>query len=198
MKITNTAVYDLEKAVISAGYSFMTDYEKFLDNRLIEEAWPLAISLGNDPCGSGHDSFLKLIAVHADFTAPAYWWPQFQRYHFADIGSSQSKMHCLTKFDLSQMSTRYTWPMTIEHSKIAVELYNEGKISMDELLSNVHQGLELTARVSTNYLQIKSMCFQRKDHALEMWHKVFLEWAKSLPDFSDMCLKNLLNKGVRK
>ena len=54
-----------------------------------------ATRLADTPIGTGHDNILVGITVHMTITASVKWWQQFQRYHFADIVSSQSTMHKL-------------------------------------------------------------------------------------------------------
>ena len=53
--------------------------------------------------------------------------------------------------------------------------------TLDELLANVPMGLELTAGISTNYLCLKNMFHQRKNHKLKFWTETFVPWVKSLP-----------------
>lgn len=42
--------------------------------------------------------------------------------------------------------------------------------------------------MTTNYRQLKTIYFQRKDHKLDEWHK-FCDWCESLPLFKELCLK---------
>ena len=49
-----------------------------------------------------------------------------------------------------------------------------------KLLLSCPVGLNLTARVSTNYLQLKTIYRQRKNHRLPHWH-VFCDMVKELP-----------------
>ena len=41
-------------------------------------------------------------------------------------------------------------------------------------------GLELTARMTTNYRQLKTIYAQRKNHRLPEWRR-FCEWIEDLP-----------------
>lgn len=63
------------------------------------------------------------------------------------------------------------------------------KVNLDDLfmmiISNCPQGLEKTMRISTNYLQLKTICKQRANHKLKDW-RVFVEWCKTLPHFSEL------------
>ena len=46
---------------------------------------PIHKKLAHAPIGSGHDSALKAITVTMELTAPAFFWAQWQRYHFQDV-----------------------------------------------------------------------------------------------------------------
>ena len=50
-----------------------------------------------------------------------------------------------------------------------------------KVLSNCPHGLELVMRVSTNYKQLQTMYFQRKDHRLKEDWGTFCEFVKKLP-----------------
>ncbi len=179
MEIENTEVYGLYESVCAAGYPKGNDTFK-LD---------LAMRLGNAKQGSGHDCFLKGIIVQADVIAPQYWWLQFGRYHFHDIVSSESKMHTLTKMDIAEQCNEYVWPETIVLLNRAIHEYkqNPDKQKFQELVSNVPMGLELKARITTNYLQLKSIHNQRKNHKLEEW-RVFCQWMEGLAWFGELVL----------
>jgi hypothetical protein len=48
------------------------------------------------------------------------------------------------------------------------------------LLYNLPSGLEITARMTTNYRQLKTIYQQRKDHRLPEWRE-FCKWVETLP-----------------
>ena len=54
-----------------------------------------------------------------------------------------------------------------------------------EIVATLPSGFCLTATMTTNYQQLKTMYFQRKNHKLEEWH-VFCDWALGLPLFEDL------------
>ena len=57
-----------------------------------------------------------------------------------------------------------------------------------DILMNVPAGLKLTARISTNYRQLKTIYYQRKNHRLPEWRK-FCNWMETeLPHFKELCL----------
>jgi hypothetical protein len=136
--------------------------------------------LANTPVGSGHDVATQGIIVQFDLCAPAYFWPQLQRYSFVNFVSSQSKMHMLTKMNLKEQCNDKTWVRTIETAELAVQMFNKGEIEIDEMLSNVPQGLQLTARLSTNYRQLKTQYQQRRTHRLPEWQQ-YCDWIQTLP-----------------
>lgn len=46
----------------------------------------------------------------------------------------------------------------------------------------------MTARMTTNYLQLLSIYHQRNTHRSDEW-KEFCSWVKTLPMFKELCLK---------
>lgn len=187
MKINNVDVSGIAQAVKASGYPM--DLE--IDNTLIKKDWERADKLADNPPGTGHNSFLKGIIVQADITAPQYWWLQFQRYHFADIVSSQSKMHRILEMDITKQVNEYVDPIIIEILEGYINDYNslkekdkQNKKSLNKMfqliISNCPMGLELTARITTNYLQLKTIYQQRRNHRLEEWH-IFCDWIEELP-----------------
>jgi hypothetical protein len=194
MRIFNTQVYGLEESIIRSGYPMAVKISEEIGDEVFElmdfdDDWTLdnnkqavkrASKLGNTPAGSGHDCFLKGIIVQADFEAPGYWWPQAQRYHWFDFVSSQSKMHKITEMDLEKQCPG-VHPVILDICKKNINLYKDGLITLEQLLGDMPQGLELTAGITTSYLQIKTMHSQRKTHKLVMWNQVFKEWVEGLP-----------------
>jgi len=54
-------------------------------------------------------------------------------------------------------------------------------------MSNLPMGLELTMRVTSNYLQLKSIYHQRKGHRMSFW-KDYCDWVENLPFFRELVL----------
>jgi len=162
----------------------------------------LATKLSNVKGGSGHDCFLKGIVVWFDVAGSHVFWPQFERYHFADIVSSQSKMHCLVKGKIDDKCTDEVDKDTINKINHYIEVYNNWNDSGIEILSvngkngkiiietqkdlfkyianNLPLGYQLTATVVTNFLQLKTIYMQRKGHKMDYWHD-FVDWIGTLP-----------------
>jgi len=187
MRVTNTSVYGLADSICAAGYPVgKSDYSESRAKRL-----------GSVPAGSGHDCFLKGVVVQADITAPQYWWLQWQRYHFHDIISSESKMYGILKMNIDVQCNEYVDAPVKEHLKSLLAAWNNIDIYLDEkdkkdlfqrIIANTPMGLMLKARITTNYLQLKTIWLQRKNHKLQEW-QVFCDWIEGLPRFKKIVLQ---------
>lgn len=197
MKIENTEVYGLDRAIKTAKYPKAVDIEK-LNNELT----PGIKACLTCPTGQGHDNALKGIIVQFDLTISQNAWQQFQRYHFADIVSSMSKMFRITRFDLKSYCNSYVDGRIITIIQEYIDEYNrlealegqtpERKKLMDELylkiLYNIPCGFELTAGITTNYQQLKTMYQQRRHHRLPDWQMI-CDWIETLPRFMELTQK---------
>jgi hypothetical protein len=174
MKIDNIRVYDLEESIIASGLPMMAEYNanEFCYNVIMSKKddphFKRACKLAAYPAGSGHNNFLSGILVAMNVTATVKWWEQFQRYHFKQIVSSMSTMH-----RLRQMMQDGTIQFNKNTEQTVVDafmsmLHNES-VTDEQLAYSCPMGLELTARVTTNYLQLKTIYNQRKNHKLEEW-----------------------------
>jgi hypothetical protein len=188
MEIRSTRVYGLEESIRSSHYPKTLEPFLSYDDELKQEEWGRARKLGKAPSGSGHDCYLKGINVQADWRAPIYMWLQIQRYHFFDIVSSQSKMHMILHMDLDKQCNKYVVPeaKAVVRKLIEEHQKNPSQENFQKLISNVPEGLYLTARITTNYLQLKTMLLQRRKHKLEEWREYFVGWCKSLPTFLEL------------
>lgn len=177
MKISNVKIYGMEESIKASKYPMSTD-TKSLDGYITKRV----DGLGKCGPGTGHSNFLLGIVVQFDMTCSNKIWVEAERYHFLDIISSQSTMHRISKMDLTEQCNEYVDKRIIEICEEKKSKYLETKNPEDylDLLYNVPSGLELTARMTTNYLQLKTIYAQRKDHRLKEW-KVFCEWCKTLP-----------------
>lgn len=189
MKIMNVNVWGYEESIGASGYPMIPiGGEPIFD-------LDRAIRLGNVQVGSGHDCFLKGIIVQFDMTLSQAMLAQIERYHFIDIVSSQSKMHKITTVTSDSFNT-YVDESIVQKFIELVEKYNvfnkdfskgykENYLKM--LIYSCPCGLEMSARFTTNYLQLKTIYHQRKNHRLDEW-KEFCEWVESLPKFKKLCL----------
>lgn len=204
--ITNYNVYDLEQTLVASGYAMIEDYtedkvvdeqntiilsqntEEFNANKHVKRA----LKLSKAPLNSGHVSFAKGIVVNMDITFTNKAWIEFQRYHFADIITGMSTMHRISKFDLDEAFNEYVDPQIIERLKELQETYLESKSKEDylKLLYSTPAGLEMTGRVTTNYLQLMNMWQQRHNHRLPEWRQFSDELLEKLPLFKEFLIAN--------
>lgn len=198
-EINNVNVYGLENSIRAAKYPKSVNL-KSLDTTLTKGIKACA----NCNTGEGHDNFLKGIVVQFDLTFSNKAWVELQRYHFIDFVSSQSTMHKITKFDIKQQCNRYVDPRIIDIVQTKINEYNrlmeydvshgksvERKKQLEELyleiLYNVPSGFQITAGMTTNYQQLKTIYQQRRHHRLPDW-QIFCDWCESLPLFKELCI----------
>jgi len=153
------------------------DFEKALKH------YKRICKLASSPDGSGHRNFLSGVIVSFNVTGTNAWWMQFERYHFAQIVSSMSKMHRLKKMVETEDFAFHdkVFENGIELLKsLALYVDKDDVVDEEQLVYNCPMGLELTARVTTNYLQLRTIYTQRKNHRLKEWRD-FCAWIAELP-----------------
>lgn len=181
--ISNARIYGLEESMVASGYPMAT--KPLLDcvtTEDVEKAKARAAKLGVAPIGSGHDQFLTSIIVQFDLTFPLKAWVELQRYHFVDFCSSMSTMHRITQMDIKECCNQYVDENILDILSKKIDNYNENpsKENFYQVIYNIPSGFEYTARLTTNYRQLKTIYSQRKNHRLPDWH-VFCKWIRSLP-----------------
>lgn len=190
LTIKNTKVFGLEDAIKSSGFA-MTTGEPDRKEPLNQKDYDRAFNLGANPSGSGHPNFLKGIIVQMDVLYPAYWTPEAQRYHWFDIVTSQSKMHRLSsaiRLSGEDCFNKYVHPAMITLIQKLAEEFKSNPTYENRmyLLSNLPHGYEMWEAISTNYLQLKTMFNQRKNHRLKEDWGAFCDWCLTLPLFTEL------------
>lgn len=175
--VDNCQVFGLDDSVMASKYPFSVDTDSCTPD-ITPRVWKLA----GCPTGTGHDQFLTGIIVQFDLTFSMKAWVEAQRYHFLDFVSSQSTMHRITGFDIGKQCNEY---VNSEIIGICKELVEEAKRCPTpenylKVLYNIPAGFRLTARMTTNYRQLKTIYQQRKDHRLPEWRE-FCHWIELLP-----------------
>ena len=199
--ISDVKIYGIGESIKASKYPMAID-----TNKCTYEINDRTRQLGNVQTGTGHDNFLKGIVVQFDWKFTPKLSVEVERYHFIDFVSSQSTMHKITKFDLDKAYIKYTDQRCIDVIKEKVEDYNAlqekikvatdgdkfalqeiAKVKYLEILYSNPSGMYLTARMTTNYQQLKTIYQQRRFHRLPEWQD-FCDWIETLPYFKELCL----------
>lgn len=175
--VQNWKVFGLEDSVRASKYPMAVDV-KDVAYGITDRVRKLA---GSEK-GSGHDQFLTGIIAQFDLTFSIKAWVEAERYHFLDFVSSQSTMHRITRLDPLMQCNEYVDVAIINVLQRLVEAYNADPTPENYLrvLYNVPTGFRLTARMTTNYRQLKTIYSQRRTHRLPEW-RTFCKWVEGLP-----------------
>ena len=212
MKISNVKIYGMDESIIASALPKCADINE-LDNNseLVVADLKRAKILGSAASGSGHDCYLKGIIVQFDLTAPEHFFRQIDRYHFIDYISSQSKMHKINEINLKEVCSDRVSNKVIDMLEHMIDIYNKPVVLAEDIsfisskyeigynsqcsdykkelfqmiIDNVPSGLELTARMTTNYLQLKSILKQRRCHKMQTW-QYFCDWIEELLLFKEL------------
>lgn len=174
--VSSVSIYGLLPSVQASKFPMSTD------TNTSPEPTDTTYRLAQCDPGSGHDQFLTGIVVQFNLTLTNKAWVEAERYHFLDFVSSQSTMHRIAKFDLDQAYISYVDPRMVEIMKALVAEYNSDPTPEKYLrvLYSNPAGFRLTARMTTNYRQLKTIYRQRRNHRLPEW-RAFCEWIETLP-----------------
>jgi len=182
--ISNVNVYGLEESVKASKYPFAVNIED-CSTEIVNRTKILGSCQG----GQGHDTFLHGIVVQFDLTFTNKAWVEGERYHFLEFVSSQSTMHRISKFNPEIQCIEYTDPIIVARFKELIDIYNGNPTDENflHLIYSIPSGFKLTARMTTNYAQLKTIYYQRRYHRLPEW-KIVCKWIESLPHFREICL----------
>lgn len=162
---------------------------EFPDN-LLKNTVARAKHLGKAPLGSGHDNYLNGIVAQFDLTFTIKAWTEAERYHFFDFVSSQSTMHRLQKMEIAKSCIKHVDSRVIDVVEELVKEYNDNP-SLENRLKMLYScptGLKLTARMTTNYRQLKTIYHQRKNHTLPEWRRFCQQLVDEFSMFEELCL----------
>lgn len=176
-QIRNVNVYGLFESIKASKYPMSVDIDE-CSSEITERTKALAGCV----TGTGHDQFLTGIIVQFDLTFSIKAWVEAERYHFFDFVSSQSTMHRIAQFEVEEQCNEYVHPGTMSMVKSLLDCYKNEPTHDNylRLLYNIPVGFQLTARMTTNYRQLKTIYQQRKNHRLPEWRE-FCKWVETLP-----------------
>ena len=203
--ISNIKVYDLEESMRAAGYPMRTDLNEALD---FTKDWDRAQRLTKaSRFNAAHAQFLTGIVVNFDLTFSNKAWIEAERYRFLNFVSSQSTMHCITKFGLRNQCNEYVDERIITIVQEYIDLYNSLTAQDEEtiefkknlylkILYNLPSGFQLTARMTTNYRCLLNIYLQRHDHRLPEWREFCNQLLEELPFFREL-VEAYMNKEIK-
>lgn len=211
LEIKNIEVSGLRSSVIASRNAMRLDMPEYTDEEFekgLERSKKLVQASKNSPNVKCHDNFLTGINVSFDLKYTQYITKQFQRYHWFQYVSSSSLMHRITRMDFDKCCNEFVSQETVDKMNRLVKEYNdmldnkvsektfklrsgkiiEAKTHSDVLhyqfmliISEAPMGTELFVRVNTNYKQLQTIYFQRKDHKLKEDWSVFSKFVEELP-----------------
>ena len=203
--ISNIKVYDLEESMRAAGYPMRTDLDETPD---FTKDWSRAQRLTKaSRFNTAHAQFLTGIVVNFDLTFSNKAWIEAERYRFLNFVSSQSTMHCITKFGLRKQCNEYVDERIITIVQEYIDLYNSLTAQDEEtiefkknlylkILYNLPSGFQLTARMTTNYRCLLNIYNQRHDHRLPEWREFCNQLLEELPFFKEL-VEAYMNKEIK-
>lgn len=193
MKIDYISVNNIRESILASALPMSKKIGFNLNDMELEKNdIKRAIKLGSVKNGTGHDCFLKGITVFMIITAPEYWWKQWERYSFQDTVSSTSSMHKILEFNLNDILDDDIYPETKSRLQEDIKLYKhwenkdkeKAKHIWKRIIKNIPMDMKYTRAVTTNYLQLKTMYKQRKNHKLDEWQD-FINFLEELPYFKE-------------
>ena len=203
--ISNIKVYDLEESMRAAGYPMRTELDETPD---FTKDWSRAQRLTKaSRFNAAHAQFLTGVVVNFDLTFSNKAWIEAERYRFLNFVSSQSTMHCITKFGLRKQCNEYVDERIITIVQEYIDLYNSLTAQDEEtiefkknlylkILYNLPSGFQLTARMTTNYRCLLNIYNQRHDHRLPEWREFCNQLLEELPFFREL-VEAYMNKEIR-
>lgn len=203
--ISNIKVYDLEESMRAAGYPMRTELDETPD---FTKDWSRAQRLTKaSRFNAAHAQFLTGIVVNFDLTFSNKAWIEAERYRFLNFISSQSTMHCITKFGLRKQCNEYVDERIITIVQEYINLYNSLTAQDEEtiefkknlylkILYNLPSGFQLTARMTTNYRCLLNIYNQRHDHRLPEWREFCNQLLEELPFFREL-VEAYMNKEIK-
>lgn len=203
--ISNIKVYDLEESMRAAGYPMRTELNETPN---FTKDWSRAQRLTKaSRFNAAHAQFLTGIVVNFDLTFSNKAWIEAERYRFLNFVSSQSTMHCITKFGLRKQCNEYVDERIITIVQEYIDLYNSLTAQDEEtiefkknlylkILYNLPSGFQLTARMTTNYRCLLNIYNQRHDHRLPEWREFCNQLLEELPFFREL-VEAYMNKEIK-
>ena len=148
--------------------------------------------------GSDHRKFIRQIFVSVDFTAPLYWWKEYDTYKVATVANSTSTMHkiaskpfTLDDFSHERMNTQAQ--EALAHTVSVLEdlrkdyLETKDKETLYTIIQLLPSSYHQMRTCTLNYETLMNIYYARRNHKLDEWHTV-CDWIASLPYAKELIL----------
>jgi hypothetical protein len=192
-EIQNMKIAFFENSIIKSGLPMVVNYDEISKSDIPSELdMKRAFTLAKNKPGTGHNNFLKGIRVQFDIKYPEYLSPEMQRYHWFDIVSSMSKMHRLIKMRITvDNCNKYVDERIMVIVNEYIDIYNvdPSYYNFMKVVSNCPLGFEKWMTIDTNYLQLKTIYLQRKNHKLKEDWGCICEAIKLLPYANELIIE---------
>lgn len=209
IKIERDAVMNFENAIRGArnpmnSWNRMDSYYDEKGNFIMG---PNDLSLAQRlaRAGSDHRKFIRQIFVSVDFTAPLYWWKEYDTYKVATVANSTSTMHKIASkpFELDDFSHDHMNEKALESLKSVIAVLEELRLeyvetkdkdvwySMIQLLPSSYNQMRTC---TMNYETLMNIYYARRNHKLQEWHTL-CDWITTLPYAKELILAVEENKG---
>ena len=185
IKIERDAVMNFENAIRGArnpmnSWNRMDSYYDE-DGKFIMGPNDLSLAQRLARAGSDHRKFIRQIFVSVDFTAPLYWWKEYDTYKVATVANSTSTMHKIASkpFELDDFSHDHMNEKALESLKSVIAVLEELRLeyvetknkdvwySMIQLLPSSYNQMRTC---TLNYETLMNIYYARRNHKLEEWH----------------------------
>ena len=153
--------------------------------------------------GTDHRTFMRMITVYVDITAPLYWWKEFDTYKVGTVANSCSTMHKIhdkefyeEDFSFERLESGYeeykgddamhtaycSMQNTIHALNRLRYMYNitKNKKYWDAMIQLLPSSYNQKRTIMLNYEVLANIYKSRKNHKLDEWH-IFCDWIESLP-----------------
>ena len=181
LEVSNIEVTGLERAVNAINSSFNVGEINTVAQALSDRSWKVAKSLGsNFDAHQSHDAYLKGINVSFELKASVVVMLELMRYHFMSIKPIEAEK------DLE--FTDYVDPEMIEQvNNLAQEAFQGDLEKYEKYLYNLPRGVLKKYFITTNYLQLKTICIQRAKHRHNEAYYNLIKAFFDLPRFKELC-----------
>lgn len=140
--------------------------------------------------GPEHAKYLRQIFISVDITAPLKFWDEMDTYHFFETNST-SAMHKLGSGEIFARSFSFEdfdddikmdYLELLNEARKRWEIAGKKKPSREwrQMVMLTAMGFNYRRTFTSNYSQLRTMYFQRKNHRLQEWRDM-ARWIEGLP-----------------